>query len=98
MALFLDLGFRFFSYTYLTCFVSLVISEYSPYIDQAGKLILVFLGVSAGVLMRKSAKLKVKQAENELETSRLKLEEEKLKQSRDVHPPDSDSDFPEKAE
>lgn len=77
--LILDLSFKVLSSTYATCFIALLVTDFVPYVDQFCKLVLLLLGISAGVLMRKSAKMKVEQARNELEASRIKLEEERMK-------------------
>jgi hypothetical protein len=78
----LNLNFRVFGISWLTCSTTLLISDYLPYIDSIAKILLIILGLITGLLMRKAAKVKAEQAEIDLEVSKMKLEEEILHKKR----------------
>ena len=61
------------------CSAFLLASDWFLYVEPFGKLIVLILGLIAGILMTSIALTKKKQADAELKTAQLKYEEEKMK-------------------
>lgn len=78
----IDLQLKIFGGTWITCFTGAIISDYTTFVDATGKLIMLILGVIGGILMVKVALLKRKQADVDLEISRMKLEEEYIQKTK----------------
>ena len=72
----IDLQLKIFGTTWISCFIGAIISDYTTFVDATGKIIMLILGVIGGILMVKVALLKRKQADVDLEISRMKFEEE----------------------
>lgn len=75
---------RFAATIWAFCSAFLIASDWFIYIEPFGKLLVLILGLVAGLVMTSIAFTKRKQAEAEYKTAQLKYEEEKIKHRKDV--------------
>lgn len=66
------------------CSTFLLVSDWFVYVEPFGKLIVLILGLIAGLIMTSIALTKKKQADAELKTAQLKYEEERIRHYKEM--------------